>query len=277
MAVFRVEKSRDFTVMSNHHLRNKELSLKAKGLLSLMLSLPEDWDYTTKGLSCICKDGVDSICGGIKELEESGYVTRRRIRNDKGQLTITEYTIREQPKRENPVLDNPVLDLPEQAEPELGKRAQLSKQESNTQEKNTHLSNTHSFFPSWPPANERRTDIREMREDIREQIEYDIIVNQVNRAQVDEFVEIMLEVACSRAPTTKIGRDAEYPTELVQERFRAIRAEHIEQILSAMRENTTRVWSTKAYLLTALFNEPATLDNNMTMLVNHDMYGSGSR
>lgn len=61
MAVFRIDKTRDYTVMANHHLRNKALSLKAKGLLSLMLSLPEDWDYTTKGLSMICKDGVDSI------------------------------------------------------------------------------------------------------------------------------------------------------------------------------------------------------------------------
>ena len=74
MAVFRIEKTGDFTVMSNHHLRNANLSLKAKGLLSLMLSLPEKWDYTTKGLAAICKDGVDSICAGVRELEEHGYV-----------------------------------------------------------------------------------------------------------------------------------------------------------------------------------------------------------
>ena len=73
MAVFRIEKTRDYTVMSNHHLRNTALSLKAKGLLSLMLSLPEGWDYTTKGLARICKDGVDSICAGVRELEEQGY------------------------------------------------------------------------------------------------------------------------------------------------------------------------------------------------------------
>ena len=65
MAVFRIEKTRDYTVMSNHHLRNTDLSLKAKGLLSLMLSLPEDWDYTMKGLARICKDGIDSISGGM--------------------------------------------------------------------------------------------------------------------------------------------------------------------------------------------------------------------
>lgn len=72
MAVFRVEKTKDFTAMSNHHLRNTELSLKAKGLLSLMLSLPEDWDYTTKGLAHICRDGVDSITTALKELERTG-------------------------------------------------------------------------------------------------------------------------------------------------------------------------------------------------------------
>ncbi len=97
MAVFRVEKTKDFTVMSNHHLRNTELSLKAKGLLSLMLSLPEDWDYTTKGLAHICKDGVDSITTALKELERHGYLTRQRLRHNNGQLGDIEYTIHEKP------------------------------------------------------------------------------------------------------------------------------------------------------------------------------------
>ena len=79
MAVFRIEKTRDYTVMSNHHLRDMSLSLKAKGLLSLMLSLPENWDYTMKGLSRICKDGIDSISGGIRELEARGYLIRERV------------------------------------------------------------------------------------------------------------------------------------------------------------------------------------------------------
>ena len=73
MAVFRIEKTKDYTVMSNYHLRDRSLSLKAKGLLSLMLSLPEDWDYTMKGLARICKDGIDSSSGGIRELEAHGY------------------------------------------------------------------------------------------------------------------------------------------------------------------------------------------------------------
>ena len=133
MAVFRIEKTRDYTVMANHHLRNTELSLKAKGLLSLMLSLPEEWDYTTKGLASICKDGVDSICAGVRELEDHGYVVRERIRNPNGQLGAIEYTILEQPRisepkrekperenpvQENPVLDNPILGKPEQENPD---------------------------------------------------------------------------------------------------------------------------------------------------------------
>ena len=97
MAVFRIEKTRDYTVMSNHHLRDMSLSLKAKGLLSLMLSLPENWDYTMKGLSRICKDGIDSISGGIRELEEHGYLIRERVRGANGQLGSIEYTILEQP------------------------------------------------------------------------------------------------------------------------------------------------------------------------------------
>ena len=131
MAVFRIEKTRDYTVMSNHHLRNTNLSLKAKGLLSLMLSLPEEWDYTTKGLARICKDGVDSICAGVRELEDHGYVVRERVRNANGQLGAIEYTILEQPrppepKRENPVQANPVLGSPVLGKPEQEKPAQLN-------------------------------------------------------------------------------------------------------------------------------------------------------
>ena len=93
MAVFRVEKTRDFTVMSNHHLRNPRLSLKAKGLMSLMLSLPEDWDYTTKGLAYICQDGIDAISTTLRELEDQGYLTRERVRMSNGRLGTVEYTI----------------------------------------------------------------------------------------------------------------------------------------------------------------------------------------
>ena len=115
MAVFRVERNTGYTVMSNHHLRNKELSLKAKGLLSQMLSLPEDWDYTLAGLSYINRESIDAIRTAVWELEKAGYITRRQGRDEKGKMTAIEYTIYEPPQPPEldcPVLENPTADNP---------------------------------------------------------------------------------------------------------------------------------------------------------------------
>lgn len=112
MAVFRVEKNKGYTVMSNHHLRNKALSLKAKGLLSQMLSLPEDWDYTLKGLSLINRESIDAIRTAVWELERAGYIRREQGRDAKGKMADMVYTIYEQPVLDKPVLENPVLENP---------------------------------------------------------------------------------------------------------------------------------------------------------------------
>ena len=136
MAVFRVERNKGYTVMSNHHLRNKELSLKAKGLLSQMLSLPEDWDYTLAGLSFINREKIDAIREAVKELERAGYIVRSRERDEKGRLRGTDYVIFEQPQTppvsdlptlENPTLDNPTLEKPTQEKPTLENPMQLNK------------------------------------------------------------------------------------------------------------------------------------------------------
>lgn len=287
MAVFRVERTRDYTVMSNHHLKNRALSLKAKGLMSMMLSLPDDWDYTTRGLASICREGVDAIGKALKELETAGYMERHQLRGRDGRITDTEYIIYEQPRNtpdtplpdtdlpdtENPYLDNPDMEKPDTGKPCTENPAQLNTKRTNIpKETNTHESNTQSFFPSTPAA-DGLTDVFEKRKEIREQIEYGTICNTTNREQIDEFVEIMLEVSMAQSPTIKIGRDMEYPTALVQDRFEHITSEHIEKVLDGIRENTTRVWNTKAYLLAALFNAPSSTDNHYTMLVNHDLYG----
>ena len=322
MAVFRIDKTRDYTVMANFHLRDISLSLKAKGLLSLMLSLPENWDYTTKGLAQICKDGVDSICATLKELEKAGYIQRRRVRNEMGRLTDLEYTILEKPivpapaeespdpkqtaqaepqpdfpeqasphlekpQRENPVVVNPVLvspdvDSPNQvsphlASPQLENPAQLNTNTSSKEKLNTDLSNTHSFFPSAEETcNSGRTERRITSGDIRAQIEYEIMVQRYRRDQLDELVEIMLEVALNRSPTIRIGRDAEYPTYFVQERFRKINALHIEKVMDGIAENRTRVYNTKAYLMAALFNSVSTIEHHYTMQYNADSDDYGS-
>ena len=121
------------------------------------------------------------------------------------------------------------------------------------------------------------TDGFDKRAEIKEQIGYDCICQQHDRMQLDELVEIMLEVAMNRSPTIKIGRDAEYPTEFVQQRFEKITSMHIEKVMDGIRENTTRVWNTKAYLMAALFNSVSTIDNHYTMLVNHDFHSGLQR
>lgn len=168
MAVMRVEKNLNYTVMANYHLRDKEISLKAKGLLSLMLSLPSEWDYTLAGLAYINKEGIDAIRTAIKELEKAGYIVRARQRNEAGQLLDTEYLIYEYPQNsdaiissrsvsskcsdtpplenpilENPILDNPTLDLPILEEPMLEKPIQINKDINNTDLSNPDQSNIH--------------------------------------------------------------------------------------------------------------------------------------
>ena len=276
MAVFRIEKTRDYTVMSNYHLRDMSLSLKAKGLLSLMLSLPENWDYTMKGLARICKDGIDSISGGIRELEAHGYLIRSRVRSANGQLGSIEYTILEQPKapsptqekpiRENPVQANPMLDAPIQENP-----AQLNKEES-------------SPILSSPPVPRERSgqDGMRKRESYRalilENIEYDVISQnvQLDKDRLDELVELMVDTVCSNREMIRVAGD-DYPAEVVRSRFLKLNASHIEYVLDRMRENTTYVRNIKKYLLAALYNAPVTMDSYYTSLVSHDLYGSGDR
>ena len=223
MAVFRVERNTGYTVMSNHHLRNKELSLKAKGLLSQMLSLPEDWDYTLAGLSHINREKIDAIREAVKELEKAGYIVRSRERDEKGRLRGADYVIYEQPQPrepeaatsvgqppildlpalENPTLENPTLEKPTQEKPTLENPMQLNKDIQKTdlpkkEKSNTDLSSTdsipiHSLNPlpydgeaATPPERKRKeaTDAYSVYEEIiKDNIEYDHFVRY---GQVDK-------------------------------------------------------------------------------------------
>lgn len=156
MAIIRVEKTKDYTTMSNYHFREKDMSLKAKGLLSLILSLPEEWDYTLAGLAMLSKDGKDSVRTALTELEEFGYVETARIRDEKGRLKGTEYIVREmpvssipekevsvleEPTLEKPILEEPILENPTLEKPTLDFPTQLNTNILNTQKLNTNISN----------------------------------------------------------------------------------------------------------------------------------------
>ena len=291
MAVFRIDKTRDYTVMSNHHLRNTELSLKAKGLLSLMLSLPENWDYTTKGLASICKDGIDSISSCIRELEKHGYIIRERMRNEKGQLTTIEYTILEQPKstppeQEKPIRENPVLDIPAQVEPIQENTAQLNTNKSNIKELNTDISNTYPIksYQKEPeptkaaqPPKEKSDrigydEVETYRQIIKENIDYDVLSVNLNRdaAMLDEIVDLMTETVCTQKSSLVIAGDT-YPAAIVKSKLLKLTSEHIEYVIDCMRENTSDIRNIKKYLLAALFNAPSTIDSYYTTKVHHDM------
>mgnify|MGYP000572469336 CR=1 FL=1 len=296
MAVFRIEKTQNYTVMSNHHLRNMDLSLKSKGLLSMMLSLPEDWNYTTRGLAKICKEGTDSISSALKELERAGYIVRNRLRDNKGKIVDVEYVIYETPRLPEPDVPDegapgaacPNTENPDMDGPGLENRSQLNKEKRNPEEQNTDSPSTEGSNPvlSSPKA-PRGSDgmgrdwMREResyRELILENIEYDYLIQnrQLDRDRLDELVELMVDTVCSRRETIRIAGD-DYPAEVVKSRFLKLDSSHIEYVLDRMRENTTYVRNIKKYLLAALYNAPATIGSYYTSLVSHDLYGNGER
>ena len=296
MAVFRVERNRGYTVMSNHHLRNRGLTLKAKGLLSQMLSLPDNWDYTLAGLSHINREKIDAIREAVRELEKAGYIVRSRERDEKGRLRGADYIIYEQPQPpvsdlptlENPTLDNPTLENPTLENPtQLNKdisRTDLSKKETS----NTDLSNTNSIpilspYPSpftedaaepERKGTEAKTQsaIEIYRDIIKENIEYDILIQDphMDKDRLDEIVDLILETVCTARKTLRIAGD-DYPAELVKSKFLKLTSSHIEFVLDCMRENTTKIRNIKQYLRAVLFNAPSTIDSYYTALVAHDM------
>ena len=281
MAVFRIERTRDYTVMSNHHLRNANLSLKAKGLLSMMLSLPEDWNYTTRGLAKICKEGVDAIGAALRELEAAGYIVRHKLRDRQGRISDTEYVIYEQPQPKNP--DTP---QPDMASPDTEKPAELNIEKSNTQKSITHGSSTDSI-PFREPAAvrlpERKgrdamslTEMESYRDLILENIEYDHLCREFTtyREDLDEIVELMVETVCAKRKTTRIA-GSDFPHEVVRSRFLKLDCSHIEFVMECLRNNTTEIRNMKQYLLAVLFNAPTTISNHYTAQVNHDMYAGG--
>ena len=264
--VFRVVKTKNYTMMSNQHLKDKRLTLKAKGLMSVMLSLPENWDYTLRGLSAISKEGVDAISEAVKELERSGYVIRNRKRDERGRLSGTEYLIYEDCHMNS----QPAQDAPEPEKPKQENPAQLNTNRSNTNSEKTYPPNTQGENPnpSIHPK-ERQEDVAAIRNSVRSQIGYDCLVTPYNRDRMDEIVELMVEILCTGRETITIS-GAEYPAELVRERMRKINSMHIEYIFGCLEQNASRVRNIKKYLLTTLFNAPATMGNYYDAQVRYD-------
>ena len=288
MAVFRIERTRDYTVMSNHHLRNANLSLKAKGLLSMMLSLPEDWNYTTRGLAKICKEGVDAIGAALRELEGAGYIVRHQRRDKSGRITDTEYVIYEQPQPDmsQPDTASPDTENPDMVKPDTEKPAELNIEKSNTEKTITYGSSTDSIpfrEPAAAQLPERKgrdamsvSEMESYRDLILENIEYDHLCREFTtyREDLDEIVELMVETVRATRKSTRIA-GSDFPHEVVRSRFLKLDSEHIRFVMDGMQKNTTEVRNMKQYLLAVLFNAPTTISNHYTVQVNHDMNTGG--
>ncbi|MBQ3419488.1 MAG: helix-turn-helix domain-containing protein [Erysipelotrichaceae bacterium] len=296
MAVFRVEKTKDYTVMSNHHLKNKNISLKAKGLLSQMLSLSDEWGYSLKGLAKINKESVDAVRTAVLELEKAGYVVREQTRASQGTFSQTAYTIYEEPQLDYPILENPITDNPITEKPISDNPIQLNTIQENKKELNTDdikdSSNLiSSLFPfSYECENVENSD--EMRKDEKRNIKhnnYDYWKYQIQTNLdfeslkisypydlkfIDEIIEIMVETVMSNGDTIQIASN-KYPHSVVKERFLNVDYGHVQYIIDCFKENAKlkEIKNIKQYLKAVIFNAPATIDSYYTAMVQHDMYG----
>lgn len=286
MAVCRVEKNKNYTTMSNYHLRDPDLSNKARGLLSTMLSLPDNWDYTTRGLAKICKDGVDGITAQLKELEQYGYLIRNRIRDTSGRIVDMEYIIYERPHPASPDTEKPDMVKPDTGLPRPETPAQINIDKRSTDETITDLSSTHSIpsdetRPSVLAALEakrKETEYRDTevyREIIQENIGYDYLMSDLpyDHDRLEEILELLVETVCSTKKYIRVA-GSDYPAEVVRSRLLKLDMEHIKFVFDCLKENTTKIRNIKQYLLTTLYNAPTTIGNYYSALVQHDLHGS---
>ena len=262
MAIFRARHDKDYTVMSNHHLRDPALSLKAKGLLSQMLALPGDWDYSIAGLAYINREGVGAIRSAINELERAGYLQRTQGRGSGGKLANIVYNVYEQPLCKNSTADNPLTEkLP------MENSTQLNTDNQSIAKINIDISNP---ILSREDGIGFETSYASYERLVKENIEYDHLVDVVDKPLLDELVDIIVETVCTQRKVVRIASD-DYPEEMVKSKFLKLTAEHIEYVADCFHANTSEVRNIKQYLRAMLFNAPTTMDSYYTAKVAHDM------
>ena len=278
MAVYRVNKNRGYTVMANFHLRDKNLSLKAVGLLSKMLSFSDGWQFSTRGLSAICKEGPDAILSALRELENYGYLVRHQARDEKGRMSSMVFEIYEKPQEGlpetgNPYTENPDADNPVTGKPYTENPAQRNTDQVITEKRNNSLNNYQSIHLDGMDRMDEREQYREL---IRDNLEIDIRSQDrhYDLDRVNEIVEIMLDAVCSTSPTIRINGE-DMPQPVVKSRFLKLDSGHIDYVLQAMNDCPSDIRNIRAYLLTALYNASLTIDNYYSARVNYDFHGKG--
>ena len=297
MKKYITKKEKGFVQISNSILSDPNISLKAKTVLAIMLSLPDNWDFSIEGISGKCKESKDCIAKAINELIDAGYVIRTKTRGADGRITKWEYEVFEEPcktieqSNEEPCGEMPDTalshqeipeeDYPEQDFPELDNPSVETKDTYNTiinkKENNNIL---FSNIKSNPIQSKHKISFSmseiELKElEVKDNIEYDILLQKfpTKHAMIDEIVNLMVEVLCSKRETITIASDT-HPIEQVKERFKSVDSGHIEYILECLDNNTTKIFNIKKYLMSVIFNAPKTMDNYYTAVVKYDLYGT---
>lgn len=256
MAVIKVVKNSNYTVMSNYHLRDMNLSNKTRGLLATMLSLPPNWNFTIEGLSVICKDGIRTQ---LKELEEYGYLVRSRQRNEKGQLKGAEFFIYEEPQTNEPIGEKPILENPTQEKPIQENPMQINKEIINTEKQNTDSTNYPSINQDGLSESRRACE-----EKLKEKFDFDILAESgwdANR--LTEVIRIMADTLCSSKPFFVINGDKVSRNDVI-DRLLTVDENHISYVFEVVDETRPEIHNPKAYYLSALYNAPMTMDSYIT-------------
>lgn len=295
MSIFRVEKNKNYTVMSNYHLKDKNISLKAKGLLSVILALPENWNYSIRGLSAILMEGVTAVSNILKELETAGYIERNLLRDEHGKITDTEYIIYEQPvtvgevpeiPENNPQSEKPQIQKPQLDFLRLGCHDTADKDTDDGMQLNTNIINTKELNTNQSIRRDKdrridvTPDVSESHEDIREKlaenIDYTSLVidEPENREIVDECLSIMADVLEEGEDKIKISGKS-IPYTKVRDRFLQLNRLHMDYVLESLKNTTCKINNIRSYLIAVLYNAGTTMNLYYKQRVQHDMQGGG--
>ncbi len=284
MAIIRKNWTGNFTTLSNHCLKDPNLTNKAKGLYSIMCSLPPNWNFSEKGLAVICpKDGLDAVRSQLKELIKAGYVHRTRIRDKNGRFSNIAYDMFHMPwwelpenerpewdlpNPEKPILDNPILENPVLAKPVLENPTQLNTKEVNTNQLKTYLSNN-------PSINLFGTDRQTVEKYIKEQIEFDVLSSYLDGERLQEVITVIADSLCTTKDAVRINTENVSYAD-VADRFLKLDSEHIQFVLDCIDNAHDEIKNMRAYILTLLFNAPAIMKNCISAQYERDMRNEGS-
>lgn len=278
---------KDYTTVHNDFLRDKMLGIKARGILITMLSLPEEWNFSIKGLASILPDGEKSVASALKELELNEYLVRQRIFDDSGKVKDWCYIISDQKLPESvlalsfkaPHTYNGNVDDSFEPHTYFGDVDNAYVDKADVENRHdyqiTNKSNTNKLIINksiYHSGREKLTesDVNDMIDRIKQNIDYDFLIVHYSQIKVDEILMLIVDCITSTSETIKVsGNDVS--SEIVRSRFLKLECDHIKYVLESMKNNVTKIKNIKSYLITVLYNSLMTVDSYYSAKANYDM------